>query len=462
MTQSDPVHAPPEVTLPTLPYGLVCYLVPAAAHTVEGLRSLLKDIGGAGAWLSVREVTVRERPWLAVALQALKDVGVDGGVPVALPDLAGTLSRGGQPVVHLLMSAGAEQALLGLYREGKQVRAPEAGPLPRSDDPAVSLLDPTELKDLPEILELGAVQCGEGCEVVHRGGCLSVPGWTMRHTDIFRFSERTRHGLTEDDGSDGGLGGRLCLLALDLPRLRKDMARRSVGAVLHVLQTYTNPEARRFLGPMVGDLPPVLDELRRMETNLHVRKARAVTDVAELLALVHTRLSTPGHRAAYLDQVFFPLLSLHDDPVPPALDPDELDAIDALDVCQAMADQLPYHAPEGELLESFGDDELTPLCRVLDLDDEGGAVWLLRPDRLQERLDAFVPEAFREVYMAFYERWWQALGAGSEEAKMTWLKGRFDRDVAALDALFTGHNEMRTLLHMARLNDLTPALLFYE
>ena len=156
------------------------------------------------------------------------------------------------------------------------------------------------------------------------------------------------------------------------------------------------------------------------------------------------------------------LLNLASDAIPEELDPDELPAMERMDLLSAMADQLPYHAPEGELLESFDDGELTALTQTLEVDDRGGALWLLQDDRLVECLERLDPPAFHAMCEKFMQAWFTTGRGTWTISQDQWLAERVESAERAIHTFFTTYQELSTLLSMAHLNDLQVALLFYE
>lgn len=445
--------------IPPYPDGLCAYLFPDDGHAEEAALALVREVQQGGVWFTCEPLELRGEKLLALALRGLKQNGDEGGAPVLAPDMARTLSESRSPVVELLVTPEAAQSAVGLFHEGKRVYEARTDPLPQSAHPLLDRLKPEDLAENPTIEALGLPLSGERSRVLHGKQMLAAPAGTSLGVDIFRFSERNSACVDEEEDD----GGRACLIAFDQENLQRDLAR-SVAGVLQILQFYFNPEAKRFLGPMSADLPQMADELRQLEANLPLRRAAGYADIVELLALVSTRLSTPGNRLAYLDQVFFPLLNVAPDAVPEVLDADELPAMEEMDITVAMADQLPYFAPEGELMESIADDELVPLLSHLGIEGEegGGSVWVLRPERLRRRLEELTPLGFRELFVSFGERWWDARQMPDDAARKAWANQRLELDTPALQTFFASWNEMKTLLTMAELNHLEVALLFYE
>ena len=444
-----------------LPFGACCYLVRQRDHTRDSIRSAMEKLGLNNAWLTVIPTELREEPWIVVSLQLLKDSASEGGWPIASDEVGQALSATTDAVLEFLATPGAESARLALFSAGDRSCDPSPDPLPRSEDATISRVTPEELLELPAIHQTAEPFCGEQTEAICAHRILSVPPWAHKGVDIFRFTERSSAGIDDDDDDDDDDDrGRLCFVALDLSRLADQLRHRTVSEGISVLDFFSNQRSKRFLGPMQADLPLCVETLRQLPGDMLLRETPALTDLAELFALVNTWISAAGNRVGYLDEVFFPLLNLAGDGVPARLDEDELPHLELLDLPAAMADQLPYHAPEGELLESFADEELTSLMQALELPhDAGGALWLLDPRRLLERLEALEPQPFAHRCEEFMKVWWQS-DQGPDQQE--WLEQRVEVDEPALQTFFTTFNELHTLVTMAQLNDLQVALLFYE
>ena len=442
-----------------LHYGACCYLVRQTDHSHDTIRSALGTLGLGNSWLTVIPTELRGEAWLVVSLQLLKDASSEGGWPYASDEVGQALSTSGV-VLEFLATPGAESMRLGMFNVGERLGSPLPDPLPRSDDPVLTELTPEELLELDAVHMTAEPDCGEHTEAICANRTLVVPPWTDKGVDVFRFTERSTAGLDDEEDDDRG---RLCFVALDLSRLRIQVRDRTVSAAISALDFYTNQHSKRFLGPMQADLPLCQQSLRKLPGDQPLRDTPGLTDLAELFALVNTWISAAGNRLAYLDEVFFPLLNLASETVPEELDADELPQMADMTLLAAMADQLPYHAPEGELLESFADEELTSLTRVLELDQaNGGALWLLDHGRLKQCLERLDPTAFGLRCEEFMRVWWES-GRGSWEVSQDeWLAERVEQDEPAIRTFFTTFNELYTLVSMAELNELQVALLFYE
>jgi hypothetical protein len=439
--------------------GLCCYIVRGGQPAV--VRSMVGELpAGGGIWLTLVPLELEGQRWLGVCLQLARGLGVEPGSPVVAEELAAALSAHGGLVLELLVAPGGDEVVMGVFRDGQRQRQPSPDPLPERfpPEPSLASLAPARLRALPEVEQMASATSGAHTELLFAQRLLAMPPDTDKGVDIFRFSERSSAGIGEPDGS-----GRLCLTAFDLARVKEVLRTRSVSQGIQLLDFFTNREAKRFLGPLAVDLPLCLDDLRELPGDSPLLQAPRLQDLAELLALMHSRASAPGNRLMYLDEVFFPLLNLASDRLPERLDEDELPELEALDLPAAMADQLPYHAPEGQLMESFSDLELTPLMTALELPaGEGGALWLLDPGRMGRQLEALQPDAFARLVEGFLQLWYESLPPLDRPPQKDWLQRRLQADEAALQVFFSTWYELKVLVQVARLNELQLALLFYE
>jgi len=444
------------------PFGLCCYLVRQDQHTLESVRNVLRHEGMGRVWLTMVPVEIRGQGWFAFGIGALRDDGTDGGWPILRPQLAEVLSEGMAQVLELIVSPDGVEVFLSLFREGE--RQTRARVLPESDDPVLSLLDGGDLLDLPGLSSLASPMCGPGCEAFFKLKQLQVPEWTDRRVDLFRFSERHGKGIEDEDGGKGG--GRAAFIAMDLEKLKEQARGATIGDTLRMLNGYRVGNRHRMLGPMQGDLVPCVDRLRRQPADAPITRTPELLDLLELMAMVHTWISTPGNRVAYLDEVFFPLLNLNTDGPMPPLDEDDREQVASLPLTHAMADIMPYACPEGEIMESLDDGELTPLAEVLEMDgslngEMEGAVWLLDHTRVLERLRALDPEEMAGKVDAFFRQVWTAEQGRWEGDQEAWLQGRMEMDQTELTAFFNTANELQTLLEVCDLNGLRAGVLFY-
>lgn len=437
------------------PFGLCCYLIAAEDCSQDDIRALLRTLGVDRVWVSLGHGELRGRTVQILALQVLRDEGRAGGWPMVAPRIAEDLSRGGREVFELLVAPEGREAFIDLFRDGERRFGERHERIPTEAGLPWAGLTGLEAAELPSILAMGGVLCGEGCEALVSPRLFKVPPWTDKGADLFRFSERHRHGLDDVAGE-----GRVCFLAIDLETLGRDLRERTVHKALAVLEPFAKGDRRRRLGPLQGDLMPTIERLRLLPGDQPLVEAPGLVDIVELLALARTGLCTPGNRIAYLDEVALPLLNLTDDEELPELSAEELSE---LSLPQAMADQIPYFAPEGELLDSFSDEELRPLTAELGMDPaEEGAIWVLDPERILGRLRALNLESMSQRIDDFMHRWWEAARDQWGSDQKTWVEQRLATDQSELTAFFTTINELQTLLETAKDNRLVPALLFYE
>jgi hypothetical protein len=137
---------------------------------------------------------------------------------------------------------------------------------------------------------------------------------------------------------------------------------------------------------------------------------------------------------------------------------ESLEEIQDLDTLRAMVEVLPYSAPEGELLECFADEELTPLARWAERDGVyEGSLFLLDTTRLAELVERFDAPAFSRRIEQFRRVWADVLPPGNQ-----WHAGEADLDEQELELFQDRLFELRALLALAQGNRLQPAVFFYD
>ncbi len=438
------------------PQGVRCYLVRQSEQPRSSVISLLHELRFNEAWLQTGSMPVRGEDWLVLALQHLQDGAGRGGWPVDAPVLYEALGQRGTTLELVVPPGGVGATLGGIARA--ESRAASTGPLGLASVPALREVTASELMDSPLVQQLAEPRCGDGAEVLFAYRRLAVPAGTNKSVDIFRFSERSSFGIDNSDAAS-----RLCFLALDWEHLSEQVRSHTAIQALETLQYFASHrlEGQRLLGPLSADLLACLEGLHRLDGSMLLREVANLPDLVELLAVANSWLSSPGNRVAYLDQVFFPLLNVTASSFPLRLDRREMVRLSERDLLVAMADQLPYHCPEGTLLESIEDAALRPLVVELDCGaPSDGAIWLLEGTSLEDCLERFDPATIVRLGERFLELWWKAVYRGDDFAH--WKAARAVVDDLARETFLATWDELRTLLAVARKNHLRPALLFYE
>jgi hypothetical protein len=148
--------------------------------------------------------------------------------------------------------------------------------------------------------------------------------------------------------------------------------------------------------------------------------------------------------------------------VPKAALAESLDDIALLGVYSALPEVLPYRVPEGQIMESFADEELAPLAPWAVQDGEyEGSLFLLSAARLKQLVADFDLDELKQQAAEFRREWFSLddpRGASLEE----WAETRRSLDTIDLSRFEDSFVELHHLLAMAELNGLTLALFFYS
>jgi hypothetical protein len=210
-------------------------------------------------------------------------------------------------------------------------------------------------------------------------------------------------------------------------------------------------------------VPNATAEVAAMPGEAPVAAGNPTLDVVELIHIAHATGGTAGDTLAFWDQLFFPLLNLYEGDLPP-LEATELEDLEAGGVLQAMAEVLPYNAPEGQLLESLGDDELRPLAPGHAQGGEyDGALYLVERGRLRTLLESFDGQHLLEQKEKFLSAWFRALEPdGTDATYGAWRRGRDHTDGEELSRFATAFAELKAVIGLCDENGLDFGLIFYE
>jgi hypothetical protein len=308
---------------------------------------------------------------------------------------------------------------------------------------------------LADAEEAGSVaeQADENTDLALRGRILGLPAGMPRRPELFFFHYVDDEEETEDLEPDGD--DRMALVLLD-SRLSSFLWEEAPAShVAEFLQALRSVQGG-VLGPLSHALPRAIENVEAHDQD----RPLAGSDepdllVYELLSMASAAAFLTGDTLDYYDQCFFPLLSLSDSPLSAEALEAGLEEIEGLDLLQAMTEVLPYSVPEGELLESFADEELAPLARWAVVDGEyEGSLFLLDHRRLWEQVQRFDPERFAQRVEAF-ESVWTELSPPEDPEQQRAL------DEQELARFFHRFGELQLLLILCEVNELQPALFFY-
>jgi hypothetical protein len=466
------------------------YFVDAEEQSPDAVRGSLARLQLSETWLRLVELSVADRRLLMLELFDLET-----GAPVDVPGLGQELSGDDRWAVFVAEDPSDQGGAFEVYRAGEQ-RFAWGGRWEEFDDEASGAGRPGFLRAFTAltglewaVLAAAAAEPGRFAEVADdrtelllRGRILGIPEGMPRYPELFKLhyideiewegdeegdeeseedgeEDEALQGDEEDEGEgeDGAGDERLLLLLLD-PELGRYLWEEAPAAHVTSFLKAIEPVRGAVLGPLAHALPDVITMVQAQKPDRPLAESplRELV-VFELLSVATAVGYLAGDTVEYYDQRFFPLLNLVDGAVAPEAVRSSLDEIREMDVLGAMVEVLPYSAPEGELLESFADEELGPPAAWAER--EGvyeGSLFHLNTTRLRDRVAAFDGDRLARRVEEFRRVWADVLPPGNE-----WHAGEEDLDEVELARFEHVLNELRLLLALADVNDLQPAVLFY-
>ena len=207
-----------------------------------------------------------------------------------------------------------------------------------------------------------------------------------------------------------------------------------------------------------------LDKLPLVEAPSDQR--RVLVRAVEMMVLGSGRVFAGGDRAAYWEERVLPLMALQ--PSMPVIDDDDLESLDdAKSVLHALVEIVPSTAPPGgagEVMEGIGDVELSPLLPAFVEDGTyAGSILRLDPTRLVEQLRALQGDSLSQAVMRIETSWFTKKNGAPPEGEVfeAFRKANSDKGQPDIDRVLRHLSELRVVLEVALVNDLTVALAFY-
>jgi hypothetical protein len=449
------------------------YFAREAEHSADSLRQVLLRAGLDGAWLRVATVTASQNGGAALGLLCAEVTAFGSHQAVGDLSTLRALSEGGRTAFFLAFAGNEDRVVYEAYCDGARVGGWEGvrREYPAAVDPGADDAESSSQRafnatfrghtgqDFDALLGSDAgwpiADHGTrpGTEAFFLGRRLKVPAGTPKLLDLFRFRDR----------GDAAGGEHMALLAVDVDAAARVLKSAPAGTLAQVLGRLDEGAAYR-IGPFTHALKDVAAEVAAMPAEEPVVNAAPSVDLVELVTMGHSGGCTAGDTVEFFDKVFFPLLNLYDlEKVPPFWD-EEVSSLEQYGCLRAMAEVLPYAAPEGQLLESFGDEEVKPLSPVhVSQGEYAGALFLVDRSRLRVLLGNFDGETFLERLERFRSDWWRA---GHRDEPVTgyqaWCRVRdlLDREDVARFA--TTLAEMKAVVGLCDENRLELAVIFYE
>lgn len=453
------------------------YYLRAEQQPVEVLREALLRLHLDELWM--RLASLGELRWEGSECLQLELYHLRDGTPI-LPEAAGAmLSSHDRQALRLSVDSSRTSVAFELYRNGvavaawagdvesfgsedrrpKKERRPEELQACRERFLAffrkTTGLDFQELMSSPAIREDAARTGAPDGLLLLRGRLLKPVEGMGRWPELFRFHDRNQ-------GEESPGAEHAAIVGLDL-QLAERLWRRTPASQVYQYLRMLEPLRGVVLGPLAGLLPQVLAavEAHPPEQPLASDEEPDLT-VFEVLAMSTAQVFMVGDRVEYLDERFYPLLSLSKGAVSREAVADSLEEIAELDVLSAITEVMPYAVPEGQMMDAFADEELSPLAPWAVRDDSyEGSLFLLDTCRLRALVDAFDIDELNARIAEFRRLWFEVsdpTGGSLEE----WLEGRRELDRRELSRFEDTFVELQHVLPLSEGNGLTPALLFYS
>jgi hypothetical protein len=451
------------------------YFTRDSEHDADSLRKVLLQTGLDGAWLRVAEVTASQNGGGGLGLLCAEVTAFGSDESAFNGGALRALSERGRTSFFVVFAGNEDRVAYEVYRDGARVGGWEGvrREYPAPVDPAAS--DDPETRsqrafnstfrghtglDFDALLSSDAAwpiidhHARPGTEAFFLGRSLRVPEGTSKLLDLFTFRDR---GGTEEGQEH------IAFLAMDIAAATRVLKQAPAGTLAQVLGRLDESAAYR-IGPFTHAVQEVAAEVAAMPPEAPAAAANPSVDLIELVAMGHTGGCTAGDTVEFFDQVFFPLLNLYDvDKVPPLWE-EEVSSLEQYGCLRAMAEVLPYAAPEGQLLDSFGDDEVQPLApEHVDDGEYLGAIFLVDRARLRALLGNFDGETFLKKLEDFRSAWWRAGHHDEPVAQYAaWRQGRDPIDREDIQRFAVTLAEMKALVGLCDENGLELAVVFYE
>jgi len=462
----------------------------ADQNTLETIQLTLIDLHLDEVW--IRLTSPPEVRWGGSPVPQIELFHLRDGMPIMPESFAPLVSR--KEKVALRLSADATRTSLAfeLFRDGKSAcgwagdvecfgdeehRPKKTRTAKELEASRLAFLDHFEsetglsfsaLMDAETISDRAAEVALDGTLVMVRNRFLRLVKGMGRWPELFRFHDRHEDEEREPQEEEGEEEreeealerDHVAICAFDARHAERVWRLRPASQVYQFLRR-VEPLRATILGPLSHVLPEALAAVESHPPEQPLASAEEPDlTLYEVLSLASGLVYMVGDRVRYLDERFFPLLNLAKGTPPKSVLADALEEIEGLDVVAAMTEVLPYSVPEGEMMEAFGDEELSPLAAwAVEEDSYEGSLFLLDPTRLRALCEEFDIDELKARVEEFRKLWFELSGAENYEA---WLEERSERDEVELSRFEDTFVELQHTLRLAEGNELAVALVFYS
>ena len=442
------------ILLPLPPRG------PSPDHVVN----LVAQHGATAAW-------VRLCPFDKVEIHQLEVLEGNTGLPAVSPALLVALSENGGKALFVHVNYQAKQVLLHAFEDGIEVSSYRGEPNDEFNKMFQELVGHSvdEIVAADDGTRIGFGQAASRTAAISRGRLLLVPTGTPTGLGTFAFHDRGHDRpstlqITDADEDDENDTTRVAFFAFDGALIQQAFSDVPGAQLAQVIGS----APVEVVGPLIELRDAIAGQLTQLTTPPGQAQSHPAwhTHAFELLALAHSGIYGGGDTAKFIDEKLLALLAIGD--ATPVVDSDDAEELEELpSIIDALIEVLPCPKPPGgygPLLENLGPEEvgaLVPWANPKEPYD--GTVFVIRTERLLplvrgfdgnklgQRLERFC----RALYTARYG------DVADEEAYKKWRAVQEQKSRQDIERLLTAWAELRIVLELASVNQMSLGLLVY-
>ena len=450
-----------------MPADLTAILLPLPPRGLspDQVVNLVASNGGAASW-------VRLCPFDKLEIHQLEVLEGNSGLPAVSPALLVALSNNGGKAMFVHVNHQAKQVLLHAFEDGIEVKSFRGEPSDEFAELFKELVGYTvdEIVAADDGTRLGFGQAASRTAAISRGRLLLVPTGTPTGLGTFTFHDRghdrpSNLQITDaDDDDDDKDTTRVAFFAFDGGLIQQALGE-VPGAQLAQVVSSAPVEV---VGPLIELRDAVAAQLGQLSGPLGQAAEHPVwhTHALEMLALAHSGIYSGGDTAKFVDEKLLAVLAIGD--AVPVVDADDAEELEEMpSIIDALIDVLPCPKPPGgygPLLENLGPEELGALVPWANPNEPyDGTVFVVRTDRLLPLMRSFdgnkLGQRLERFCRALYTARYGAVD--NEEAYRKWRAEQEQKSRQDIERLLTAWAELRIVLELASVNQLTVGLLVY-